>query len=79
MIASFLLLAACSGSQSDVKTVAPLVGPDKEIAARIFGVNSWSILVPQALMGVASVGLLYLAVRRWAGADAGLSARVGVV
>ncbi len=45
-----------------------------EIAARIFGVNSWSILVPQALMGVASVGLLYLAVRRWAGASAGLFA-----
>ena len=45
-----------------------------EIAARIFGVSSWSILVPQALMGVASVGLLYLAVRRWAGAGAGLIA-----
>ena len=27
-----------------------------EISARIFGVNSWSILVPQALMGVATVG-----------------------
>jgi 4-amino-4-deoxy-L-arabinose transferase-like glycosyltransferase len=45
-----------------------------EIAARIFGVNSWSILVPQALMGIGSVGLLYLAVRRWAGASAGLIA-----
>jgi 4-amino-4-deoxy-L-arabinose transferase-like glycosyltransferase len=45
-----------------------------EIAARIFGVSSWSILVPQALMGVASVGLLYLAVRRWAGPTAGLIA-----
>jgi 4-amino-4-deoxy-L-arabinose transferase-like glycosyltransferase len=45
-----------------------------EIAARIFGVSSWSILVPQALMGVASVGLLYLAVRRWAGPGAGLIA-----
>ena len=28
-----------------------------EISARIFGVNSWSILVPQALMGVATVGV----------------------
>ncbi len=45
-----------------------------EIAARIFGVSSWSILVPQALMGVASVGLLYLAVRRWATPTAGLIA-----
>lgn len=40
------------------------------ISARIFGVNAWSILVPQALEGVASVGLLYAAVRRWTG-DAG--------
>ena len=30
-----------------------------ELSARIFGVNSWSILVPQALEGVAAVGLLY--------------------
>src|SRR5690348_2829449 len=34
------------------------------ISARIFGVNSWSILVPQALEGVAAVGLLYATVRR---------------
>ena len=36
-----------------------------EISARIFGLNSWSILVPQALEGVATVGLVYLSVRRW--------------
>ncbi|MGA7988713.1 MAG: glycosyltransferase family 39 protein [Candidatus Dormiibacterota bacterium] len=36
-----------------------------DIAARIFGVNAWSILAPQALEGVATVGLTYLAVRRW--------------
>ena len=36
-----------------------------EISARIFGVNSWSILVPQALEGVATVGVLYACVRRW--------------
>jgi 4-amino-4-deoxy-L-arabinose transferase-like glycosyltransferase len=34
------------------------------LAARIFGVNTWSILVPQALMGVGTVGVLYAAVRR---------------
>ncbi len=28
------------------------------LSARIFGVNSWAVLAPQALMGVASVGLL---------------------
>ncbi|MCU1487978.1 MAG: glycosyl transferase [Actinomycetia bacterium] len=45
-----------------------------ELSARIFGVNSWSILVPQALEGVAAVGLLYAAVKRWFGAEAGLLA-----
>ncbi len=45
-----------------------------DISARIFGVNGWSILVPQALEGVAAVGVLYLAVRRWFGAGAGLMA-----
>src|SRR5207253_4055554 len=35
-----------------------------EISARIFGVNSWSILVPQALEGVAAVGVRYDTVRR---------------
>ncbi|WP_433374111.1 glycosyltransferase family 39 protein [Actinoplanes sp. CA-142083] len=44
------------------------------LSARIFGVNSWSILVPQALMGVASVGLLYTTVKRWFGPAAGLIA-----
>jgi 4-amino-4-deoxy-L-arabinose transferase-like glycosyltransferase len=45
-----------------------------DISARLFGVNSWSILVPQALEGVASVGLLYAAVRRRFSPAAGLLA-----
>src|ERR1039458_7541646 len=45
-----------------------------ELSARIFGVNSWSILVPQALEGVATVGLVYLTVRRWFTAQAALLA-----
>jgi 4-amino-4-deoxy-L-arabinose transferase-like glycosyltransferase len=36
-----------------------------EISARLFGVNSWSILAPQALEGVAAVGVLYATIRRW--------------
>ncbi|WP_420093270.1 glycosyltransferase family 39 protein [Mycolicibacillus trivialis] len=40
----------------------------------LFGLNSWSLLVPQALQGVAAVGVLYAAVRRVAGARAGLLA-----
>ena len=45
-----------------------------EIAARLFGFGPWSLLVPQALMGVAAVGLLYAAVRRVSGHGAGLLA-----
>lgn len=44
------------------------------LSVRIFGLSSWSILVPQALMGVASVGVLFATVRRWFGAPAGLLA-----
>jgi 4-amino-4-deoxy-L-arabinose transferase-like glycosyltransferase len=43
-----------------------------EISARIFGLNSWSMLIPQALEGVATVGLVYLSVRRWFSAQAAL-------
>ena len=44
------------------------------IVVRIFGLSSWSILVPQALMGVATVGVLYASVRRYFNAQAGLVA-----
>ncbi len=44
------------------------------LSGRIFGFSSWSMLVPQALEGVAAVGLLYAAVRRWFGPAAGLAA-----
>src|SRR3954462_7295945 len=45
-------------------------------SARLFGFSAWSLLVPQALMGVASVTLLHAAVRRWGGPGAGLLAGV---
>ncbi|MPZ85021.1 MAG: glycosyl transferase [Actinophytocola sp.] len=41
---------------------------------RVFGFSSWSVLAPQALAGVASVFLLYAAVKRVAGPAAGLLA-----
>ena len=34
------------------------------ISARIFGFNSWSLLLPQAAEGVAAVAVVYVAVRR---------------
>lgn len=44
------------------------------LAIRVFGLNSWSILVPQALMGVAAVALVWDTVRRRFGEAAGLIA-----
>ncbi|OJF11027.1 ArnT family glycosyltransferase [Couchioplanes caeruleus] len=44
------------------------------LSVRIFGLSSWSILVPQALLGVATAGLLFGTVRRWYGPAAGLIA-----
>ncbi len=44
------------------------------ISARIFGVSSWSILVPQALEGVGVVALLYATVKRWFSPGAALLA-----
>jgi 4-amino-4-deoxy-L-arabinose transferase-like glycosyltransferase len=49
-----------------------------ELSTRIFGFNAWSLLAPQALEGVAAVGLLYLTVKRWHGPVAGLLAGVAL-
>lgn len=45
-----------------------------ELSARIFGFSSWSMLMPQVLLGVASVALLWACVRRYFGPAAGLVA-----
>ncbi|WP_030956989.1 ArnT family glycosyltransferase [Streptomyces sp. NRRL S-378] len=42
------------------------------LSVRLFGLGSWQILVPQALMGVATTGVLYAAVRRQFGPGAAL-------
>ena len=44
------------------------------LSVRVFGLSSWSLLVPEAMMGVASVGLVYASVRRWFSAHAALLA-----
>ncbi len=44
------------------------------LSVRLFGLSAWSILVPQALMGVATVGLVHATVRRWHGHPAALIA-----
>ncbi|WP_084531431.1 ArnT family glycosyltransferase [Nocardia miyunensis] len=43
-----------------------------EISVRLFGLHSWSMLTPQALLGVASVLLTWITLRRTAGTAAGL-------
>ncbi|MCX3063194.1 glycosyltransferase family 39 protein [Streptomyces sp. GXMU-J5] len=42
------------------------------LSVRLFGLGSWAILVPQVLMGMATAGVLYAAVRRRFSAAAGL-------
>src|SRR5690348_1276584 len=85
---SFYSAAAQAGSQSwkawffGSSDAANSITVDKTPAAlwidglsvRIFGLSTWSILVPQALEGVATVGLLYATVKRWFGPAAGLLA-----
>lgn len=45
-----------------------------ELSVRVFGLSSWSMLLPQVLIGVAAVALLWSTVRRDFGASAGLLA-----
>ncbi len=44
------------------------------LSGRVFGFSSASMLIPQALEGVAAVGLLYASIKRWFGPAAGLLA-----
>jgi 4-amino-4-deoxy-L-arabinose transferase-like glycosyltransferase len=85
---SFYAAAAQAGSQSweaflfGSSDAANAITVDKPpaslwvmaLSVRVFGLSSWSILAPQALMGVATVGVVYAGVKRYAGAAAGLLA-----
>lgn len=44
------------------------------LSARLFGFSAFAMLLPQALMGVATVAVLFAAVRRVSGAGAGMVA-----
>ncbi len=89
---SFYAAAAQAGSQSwtaflfGASDAAGSITVDKPplalwpmaLSVRVFGLSSWSVLVPQALMGVASVAVLTALVRRatghrWVGLLAGLA------
>jgi 4-amino-4-deoxy-L-arabinose transferase-like glycosyltransferase len=66
---------------SGVMTVdkPPLALWVQALSARVFGFSSWSMLVPQALMGVASVALFYDLTRRQFGRIAGFTAGLALV
>ncbi|MEU7576649.1 glycosyltransferase family 39 protein [Streptomyces sp. NPDC041068] len=44
------------------------------LSARVFGFHDWSLTLPQCVMGVISVLVMYRVVRRWQGPAAGLLA-----
>jgi 4-amino-4-deoxy-L-arabinose transferase-like glycosyltransferase len=48
------------------------------LSVRLLGLNSFAILFPQVLMGVATVGVVYMTVKRHFGAAAGLIAGVAL-
>jgi 4-amino-4-deoxy-L-arabinose transferase-like glycosyltransferase len=48
------------------------------LSARIFGFNPWSLLLPEAIAGVASVLILHRLVRKWAGNGAAHLAALGL-
>ena len=70
---AFLFGSSDAGNSITVDKPPAALWP-MEISARIFGVNSWSILLPQVLLGVAAVGLLYVVVKRQFGPAAGIAA-----
>ena len=49
-----------------------------ELSGRLFGFSSWSMLLPEALAGVATVMVLYHLVRRWFGEPAAVFASLAL-
>jgi 4-amino-4-deoxy-L-arabinose transferase-like glycosyltransferase len=50
----------------------------QELSGRVFGFSSWSMLLPEALAGVACVMILYRLVRRWVGEGAAVLAALAL-
>src|SRR3954470_3350127 len=67
--------ASSDAASSITVDKTPLALWPMSLSVRLFGLSSWSILVPQALEGVATVALLHQVVRRTTGSPvAGLIA-----
>ena len=48
------------------------------LSIRVFGLSHWSVLLPQAVAGVATVAILHHTVKRWKGHAAALVAAAGL-
>ncbi|WP_329454788.1 glycosyltransferase family 39 protein [Streptomyces sp. NBC_01497] len=70
---AFLFGSSDAGNSITVDKPPAALWP-MDLSVRLFGLGSWQILVPQALMGTATVAVLYAAVRRRFDALAGLLA-----
>ena len=80
MAASWHNFLFASMDPSGLMTVdkPPLALWVQALSVRVFGFSSWSMLVPQVLMGVAAAGLLYDLTRRLFGRAAGFVAGVAL-
>ncbi len=72
-----------SSARSTLPTPSPSTSRPQSLwimalSVRIFGLSSWSILVPQALMGVGTVAAVWYGVRRWFSAGAALLASIAM-
>jgi 4-amino-4-deoxy-L-arabinose transferase-like glycosyltransferase len=70
---SFLFGSSDAGNSITVDKPPMSLWPTA-LSVRVFGLNTWSILVPQVLMGVAAVALVWDTVRRRFGDASGLIA-----
>jgi 4-amino-4-deoxy-L-arabinose transferase-like glycosyltransferase len=73
------LYASFDGSGLMSVDKPPLALWVQALSVRAFGFSSWSILVPQALMGMGTVGLVYDLTRRQLGRIAGFTAGLALV
>jgi 4-amino-4-deoxy-L-arabinose transferase-like glycosyltransferase len=81
MTTSWRAFLSGSFDASGVMTVdkPPLALWVQALSARVFGYSSWSLLVPQALMGVATVALTYDLTKRHFGRSAAFVAGLALV
>ncbi|MCM6777378.1 glycosyltransferase family 39 protein [Nocardia sp. CDC159] len=70
---AFLFGSSDGGNSITVDKTPAALWP-MALSIRLFGLSSWSLLIPQVLMGVGAVALLWATVRRTFGGTAGLLA-----